>query len=39
MRRIILLAVVGAMLAGTVAYAHHSYGATYDTTKEVRLEG
>ena len=39
MRRIILLAVVALMLAGTVAYAHHSYGATYDTTKEVRLEG
>jgi hypothetical protein len=39
MRRIILLAVVALMLAGTVAYAHHSYGATYDTSKEVRLEG
>jgi uncharacterized protein DUF6152 len=39
MRRIILLAVVAAMLAGTVAYAHHSYGATYDTSKEVRLQG
>jgi len=39
MRRIILTAVVAAMLAGTVAYAHHSYGATYDTTKEVRLQG
>ena len=39
MRRIILLAVVALMLAATVAYAHHSYGATYDTSKEVRLEG
>jgi uncharacterized protein DUF6152 len=39
MRRIILLAVVALMLAGTVAYAHHSYGATYDTSKEVRLQG
>ena len=39
MRRIILLAVVGSMLAGTVAFAHHSYGATYDTSKEVRLQG
>ena len=39
MRRIVLLAVVAVMLAATVAYAHHSYGATYDTTKEVRLEG
>ena len=39
MRRIILLAIVALMLAGTVAYAHHSYGATYDTSKEVRLTG
>jgi uncharacterized protein DUF6152 len=39
MRRIILLAVVALMLAGTVAYAHHSYGATYDTSKEIKLEG
>jgi hypothetical protein len=28
--------VVGAVAAG---YAHHSYGATYDVSKEVRLEG
>jgi hypothetical protein len=39
MRRIVLLAVVALMLAGTVAYAHHSYGATYDTSKEIKLEG
>ena len=25
--------------AGTAAFAHHSYGATYDTSKEVKLEG
>ena len=24
---------------GTAAYAHHSYAATYDTTKEIKLEG
>ena len=28
-----------ALLAGTAAYAHHSYAATYDITKEVKLEG
>jgi hypothetical protein len=39
MRRIIILVLAGAMLAGTVAYAHHSYGATYDTTKEIKLQG
>jgi hypothetical protein len=27
------------LLAGTVAYAHHSYVATYDTGKRVTLEG
>lgn len=39
MRRIVLLAIAAAMLAGTAAYAHHSYGATYDTSKEIKLEG
>jgi hypothetical protein len=39
MRRIIVLAIAATMLVGTAAYAHHSYGATYDTTKEVKLEG
>jgi len=27
------------LLAGGAAYAHHSYAATYDTTKDVKLEG
>jgi hypothetical protein len=39
MRKVILLAVATAMLVATAAYAHHSYGATYDTSKEVRLQG
>lgn len=39
MRRIILLAIASAMLVATAAYAHHSYGATYDVTKEIKLEG
>ena len=39
MRRIVLLVIAATLLAGTAAYAHHYYGATYDTTKEVRLTG
>ena len=27
------------LLSSAVAYAHHSYAATYDTAKEVKLEG
>jgi uncharacterized protein DUF6152 len=27
------------LMTGTAAYAHHSYAATYDVTREVRLEG
>ena len=39
MRKIVLLVIAATLLAGTAAYAHHSYGATYDTTKEVKLTG
>ena len=39
MRRMFLLVITLALLAGTVAYAHHSYGATYDVSKEIKLEG
>ena len=39
MRKVLFLLVLSAFLAGTAAYAHHSYGATYDTKKEVKLEG
>ena len=28
-----------ALMLGVTAIAHHSYGATYDTSKEIRLEG
>jgi hypothetical protein len=35
-----LIAVIAVTLAaGSVAGAHHSYGATYDMNKEVKLEG
>jgi hypothetical protein len=27
------------LVAGTTAYAHHSYSATYDVNKEIKLEG
>ena len=39
MRRIVFLTIAVALLAATAAYAHHSYGATYDTSKEVQLKG
>jgi hypothetical protein len=36
-----MLLLVGAVLVavGATAYAHHSYAATYDVGKEVKLEG
>ena len=39
MRRIIVLIMGVALLGGTMAYAHHSYGATYETEKQIKLEG
>ena len=39
MRRIALLVIVIASLAGTAAQAHHSYAATYDNSSEVKLDG
>ena len=39
MRKVILLVFAAALLASTAAYAHHSYGATYDVSKEVKLQG
>ena len=39
MRRIFPAAIVAVVLSGVAAYAHHSYAATYDTGKEVKLEG
>jgi hypothetical protein len=34
-----MLLVLGVLAAATSAIAHHSYGATYDMNKEVKLEG
>jgi len=39
MRKTILALVAASLLTCTAALAHHSYAATYDTTKEVKLEG
>ena len=39
MRRMLFLVVAGMIAAGSAAYAHHSYAATYDTTKEIKIEG
>ena len=38
MRKVLLL-LCAFVLVGGVARAHHSYGATYDTKKEIKLEG
>ena len=38
MRKVILL-FCGFLAAGSVAWAHHSYGATYNSKKEIKLEG
>jgi len=39
MRGLFLSVLAAVLLTGVAAYAHHSYGATYDTSKEVKLEG
>jgi hypothetical protein len=39
MRRIFLFAVAAMLLSAAAVYAHHSYAATYDVGKEVKLEG
>jgi uncharacterized protein DUF6152 len=38
MRKVILL-LCAFLAAGSVAWAHHSYGATYNSKKEIKLEG
>jgi hypothetical protein len=39
MRRILLGVLAGALATATAAYAHHSYAATYDVTREITIEG
>src|SRR5215475_14070525 len=37
--RLAILIIALTLFAATAAFAHHSYGATYDTSKEIKLEG
>ena len=39
MRKALLFVISATLLAATAAYAHHSYGATYDTNKQIELKG
>jgi len=39
MRRVLFFVTALAFVGATAAYAHHSYAATYDTSKEIKLEG
>jgi hypothetical protein len=39
MRKVILLLVGFIVVSGAAAWAHHSYGATYNTKQEIKLEG
>ena len=38
MRRLILFAAAAVLMASTT-FAHHSFGATYETSKSIKLEG
>jgi len=39
MRKVFLCALTAMLLASVAADAHHSYAATYDTSKEIKLVG
>ena len=39
MRRFLLFAAAASIAATTAVQAHHSYAATYDVTRQVKLEG
>jgi hypothetical protein len=39
MRRMLFLVIAATLAAGSATYAHHSYAATYDTSKEIKLTG
>ena len=39
MRTLFVCVSTAVLLMSAAAYAHHSYGATYDTSKQVTLEG
>jgi hypothetical protein len=39
MRTTLFVVFAAALASATAAYAHHSYAATYDVTREITLEG
>ena len=39
MKLITVLAIAGLLVFGTATYAHHSIGAAYDGTKDLKIEG
>jgi len=39
MRRVLFVIAAAALAAGATISAHHSYAATYDVSKEIKLEG
>jgi DNA/RNA endonuclease YhcR with UshA esterase domain len=39
MRRLLYLATLAVFVGGTAASAHHSFGATYEVSKQVKVEG
>lgn len=39
MRTVVIVVLVSALAVASAAQAHHSYAATYDVNKEIRLEG
>ena len=39
MRRLVSLAAMTAFLGGAAASAHHSFGATYEVSKQIKVEG
>ena len=39
MRRLIYLSAIAAFVAGGTASAHHSFGATYEVSKQIKVDG
>jgi hypothetical protein len=39
MKRKMLVGLAGLLMCGMAAFAHHSLGATYESDKEIKLEG
>jgi uncharacterized protein DUF6152 len=37
--RVLFVLAIVALLCGTVSYAHHSFGATYNSKAEIKIEG